>query len=93
MHFPEKKDNPYGAWAWRFDLKDTRTTMTKGLLAGKKVALKDNISVKDVPMLVGTDYFKDFVPVNLFNETLRFPQPWTNQRILEHRRYCCDAHP
>lgn len=38
--------------------------MTKGLLAGKKVALKDNISVKDVPMLVGTDFFKDFVPVS-----------------------------
>ncbi|KAF2102552.1 amidase signature enzyme [Rhizodiscina lignyota] len=62
LHFPDKKDNEYGAWAWKFDLKDIRPSMTKGLLAGKRLALKDNIAVKDVPMLVGTDFFKGFVP-------------------------------
>ncbi|KXT12319.1 hypothetical protein AC579_7629 [Pseudocercospora musae] len=33
-----------------------------GLLAGKTVALKDMISVKDVPMLMGTEFVEGFIP-------------------------------
>ena len=32
------------------------------ILAGKTVALKDMISVKDVPMLMGTEFIKGFTP-------------------------------
>ncbi|KAH7304029.1 amidase [Stachybotrys elegans] len=60
VHFPEKKDNPLGAWAWRCHIQDNHNS--GGLLAGKTIALKDNIAVKDVPMLLGTDFIKDFTP-------------------------------
>jgi amidase len=61
VHFPEPKDNPLGAWAWRCHIQGKDSDA--GILAGKTVALKDNISVKDVPMLLGTDFIKDFTPV------------------------------
>lgn len=64
MHFPEKKDNEYGAWAWKFDLKDGTQRVSQGLLEGRTVAMKDNIAVKDVPMLMGSDFVKGFVPVS-----------------------------
>jgi amidase len=41
-------------------VKDTRPN--SGLLAGKTIALKDNISVKDVPSLMGTEFVTGFVP-------------------------------
>lgn len=65
MHFLEKKDNPYGAWAWKFDLIDVKPQNDNGILKGKTVALKDNIAVKDIPMLLGTDFVKGFVPVSV----------------------------
>ncbi|KAF2110968.1 amidase signature domain-containing protein [Lophiotrema nucula] len=63
VHFPEKKDNEYGAWAWKVHIEDkSPQTKEDGLLKGKTVALKDNIAVKDVPMLLGTDFIKGYVP-------------------------------
>jgi hypothetical protein len=35
---------------------------SEGPLKGMRMALKDNIAVKDVPMLFGTDMFTDYVP-------------------------------
>jgi amidase len=61
VHFPEAESNPLGAWAWRCHIQDQETN--SGPLAGKTVAIKDNIAVKDVPMLLGTDFIKDYVPV------------------------------
>lgn len=63
VHFPEKADNEYGAWAWKVHIEDKAPRREKGLLNGKTVALKDNISVKDVPMLLGTAFVKGYVPV------------------------------
>lgn len=65
VYLPDKKDNPNGAWAWKFDLMDTNPHKHTGILRGKTVALKDNIAVKDVPMLLGTEFVKGFVPVSL----------------------------
>ncbi|KAF2729602.1 amidase [Polyplosphaeria fusca] len=62
VHFPEKKDNEYGAWAWKVHLEDTAPTSQDGLLKGRTITLKDNIAVKDVPMLLGTAFVKDYVP-------------------------------
>ncbi|ORY13897.1 amidase signature domain-containing protein [Clohesyomyces aquaticus] len=62
VHFPDKKDNEYGAWAWRVRIQDQTLKEGEGLLAGKTVALKDNIAVKDVPMLLGTEFVKGYVP-------------------------------
>jgi amidase len=61
IHFPKAEENPYGAWTWKFQISD-KNAQVGGLLKGKTVALKDCIAVKDVPMLLGTDFFKDYIP-------------------------------
>ena len=40
-HFPTISENPYGAWAWKCSIKER----DQGLLAGKKIAVKDNVCV------------------------------------------------
>ncbi|KAK2036648.1 amidase [Colletotrichum somersetense] len=60
IRFPEASENPLGAWAWRCRVEDK--TKKGGLLAGKTIAIKDNIAVRGVPMLLGTDFVKDYVP-------------------------------
>jgi len=61
VRFPSKEENTHGAWAWRCDVKDAKPA-TSGLLVGKTFALKDMISVKGVPMLMGTKFIRDYVP-------------------------------
>jgi len=61
VHFPSKTENTHGAWAWRCDIKDTNPEST-GLLYGKTFCLKDMISVKDVPMLMGTNFVQGYTP-------------------------------
>lgn len=55
---PERAQNPGNAWAWKVTINGAE----KGPLCGLKFALKDNIAVKDVPMLVGTEVFTDYIP-------------------------------
>ncbi|KAK7104602.1 hypothetical protein V1264_019295 [Littorina saxatilis] len=55
---PHPEDNPYNAWAWRCDIKGAPT----GKLAGKTVAIKDNIAVAGVPMRNGTKILDGYVP-------------------------------
>ncbi|KAF2006426.1 amidase [Amniculicola lignicola CBS 123094] len=62
VHFLEKSKNAHGAWAWKVHIRDHDAESSDGLLNGKTVALKDNIAVKDVPMLMGTAFVKDYVP-------------------------------
>ncbi|KAH9906002.1 amidase signature domain-containing protein [Xylariomycetidae sp. FL2044] len=62
IHRPERDDNPANAWAWKCDIRDTTEKSKGGLLEGKTVNLKDNIAVKNVPCLLGTDIFEDYVP-------------------------------
>lgn len=75
MEFPDGSENVLNAWAWKCHIEDKRKT-PGGLLDGKTIALKDNIAVKDVPMLLGTDFIKDFVPVRemQFEFTRRLPE-------------------
>lgn len=58
IHFPEKSENSHGAWAWRCNIVDQG--VKNGKLAGKTFAIKDNVAVKDVPMLLGTNFIKDY---------------------------------
>jgi amidase len=60
VHFPDRTQNSHGAWAWKCTVSDEVTN--GGKLAGKTFALKDNVALKGVPMLLGTDFIKDFVP-------------------------------
>ncbi|KAF2656972.1 amidase [Lophiostoma macrostomum CBS 122681] len=62
IHFPDKAANEYGAWAWKVRIRDQRPRKERGVLEGKTIVLKDNIAVKDVPMLLGTAFVKGYVP-------------------------------
>lgn len=55
---PSASENPYGAWYWKTDIHSG----AKGLLSGKKVAIKDNICVAGVPMMNGSALLEGYVP-------------------------------
>ncbi|KIW16775.1 hypothetical protein PV08_03965 [Exophiala spinifera] len=60
IHRPPPEDNPGNAWAWKVRIEGDKDE--GALLSDVTFALKDNIAVKNVPMLVGTDVFTDYVP-------------------------------
>lgn len=55
---PQPEDNPLGAWYWRCEIKGA----AKGLLAGKTLAIKDNVCVAGIPMMNGTAVLEGYVP-------------------------------
>lgn len=58
LNRPEGDDNPFNAWFWQCRIAGADS----GKLKGKRVVIKDNISVAGVPMMNGSDVFTDFVP-------------------------------
>ena len=54
----EPADNPLGAWYVTTEL----TSGVDGPLAGRRVAVKDNIAVAGVPMMNGSETLRGFVP-------------------------------
>ncbi len=57
-HRPEGEDNRYGAWY----CKSTIQGAPQGKLAGKTVAIKDNVCVAGVPMMNGASTFEGYMP-------------------------------
>jgi len=55
---PQPEDNPYNAWYWRTEIKGTAS----GLLAGKTIAIKDNVCVAGVPMMNGSNILEGYTP-------------------------------
>lgn len=55
---PRPEENPYGAWAWLGPLEG----FGSGVLTGKSVAVKDNISVRGWPLRNGSAVFDGYVP-------------------------------
>jgi len=55
---PSPEENPHRAWYWKTDIRGADS----GLLAGQRVAIKDNICVAGVPMMNGTRVLEGFVP-------------------------------
>jgi len=55
---PTAAENPHNAWYWRTRIEGAKT----GLLAGKKIAIKDNICVAGVPMMNGSALLEGYVP-------------------------------
>ncbi|NDW05538.1 amidase [Jiella pacifica] len=56
---PEGDENRYNAWAYKSEVKGA----ADGKLAGKTVALKDNVALAGVPMMNGAATLEGFVPV------------------------------
>ena len=57
-HRPGPAENPLGAWYWRCEIEGA----PGGPLAGKTVAIKDNVCVAGVPMMNGTGVLEGYVP-------------------------------
>ncbi len=54
---PRTRENPFGAWAWLGPI----TGSGKGLLAGKSVGIKDNTSVRGLPLRNGSRVLDGFI--------------------------------
>lgn len=57
-YFPEASANTHGAWYVRTSVKGA----PEGKLAGKRIALKDNIMLAGVPMMNGNAILEGYVP-------------------------------
>jgi len=55
---PEAGENKYGAWYYKSTIKGA----PQGKLAGKTVAIKDNVCVAGVPMMNGASTLEGYVP-------------------------------
>ncbi|KAJ3720261.1 putative amidase [Lentinula guzmanii] len=68
VYLPNPEDINFGAWAWRFTAKDILPN--EGILSGKTIVMKNNISVAGVNCLQGTDAFASFVPPPIAGATV-----------------------
>ena len=57
-HRPSPEQNPLNAWYWRCSIRGA----AQGPLAGKRIAIKDNVAVAGVPMMNGTSVLEGYVP-------------------------------
>jgi len=55
---PPASENRLNAWYWRCSIKCAQS----GPLAGKKIAIKDNVCVAGIPMMNGSDVLEGYVP-------------------------------
>ena len=55
---PEGEENRYGAWYVKSEIRGA----AEGKLAGKRVAVKDNVCVAGVPMMNGSSTLEGYVP-------------------------------
>lgn len=55
---PEPEDNPLNAWYWRSEIRGANG----GLLAGKTLAIKDNVCVAGLPMMNGSRVLEGYTP-------------------------------
>lgn len=55
---PSADENPLGAWAHRCEIRGA----TDGPLAGKTIAIKDNVAVAGIPMMNGSSMLDGYVP-------------------------------
>ncbi len=57
-YHPSQSENILGAWNWKSEISQTST----GILAGKKIAIKDNVAVAGLPLSNGSKLLADFIP-------------------------------
>ncbi|KAI2602472.1 amidase signature enzyme [Hypoxylon sp. NC1633] len=74
---PLPAENPLNAWSHRTSIKPSSTVSNPGLLAGKTIAVKDNVSIAGVPTTCGTQ------PYHLCKDKPA-PIPSTDASIVSH---------
>src|SRR5438093_10585386 len=57
-HRPAAEENPLNAWYQKCSIKG----VSSGILAGKRIAIKDNVCVAGVPMMNGSSALEGYVP-------------------------------
>jgi amidase len=55
---PSPEENPFNAWYWKSEIAGA----ADGPLAGKRIAIKDNVCVAGVPMMNGSRVLEGYVP-------------------------------
>ncbi|HEY8342323.1 MAG TPA: amidase, partial [Calditerricola sp.] len=55
---PGPEENPLGAWYWKVNVRGA----SEGKLAGKRIVLKDNVSLAGVPMMNGSSVLEGYIP-------------------------------
>ena len=55
---PDPAENPLNAWYWRCSIRGA----DGGLLAGKRIAIKDVIGVAGIPMMDGSSVLEGYIP-------------------------------
>jgi amidase len=55
---PSGDENPLNAWYWRCSIKGA----SEGKLAGKKIAIKDNVCIAGIPLMNGSRILEGFIP-------------------------------
>src|SRR5215468_3948886 len=55
---PDPAENPLNGWYWRCSIKGA----DGGLLAGKRIAIKDVIGVAGIPMMDGSSVLEGYIP-------------------------------
>ena len=58
VHRPPRAENAHGAWYVKTSIKGR----PGGKLAGRRIALKDNVCLAGVPMMIGADILEGYVP-------------------------------
>jgi len=57
-HRPSPEEDPLNAWYWKCSIKGAPS----GKLAGKRIAIKDNVCVAGIPMMNGSFLLEGYVP-------------------------------
>jgi amidase len=57
-HRPTAEENPLNAWYWKCSIKGAPS----GTLAGKTIAVKDNVCLAGIPMMNGSNVLEGYVP-------------------------------
>ena len=61
-YLPSRAENPYNAWAWKCSIRFGNRRLKNKKLIGKKIAIKDNILVANLPLRNGSQMFEGYVP-------------------------------
>ncbi len=88
---PAPQENPLNAWYWRCSIKGA----DGGKLAGKKVAVKDNVCVAGVPMMNGSSVLEGFVPdidATVVTRVLDAGGEVVGKTVCEHLCYSGGSH-